>query len=268
MEQLSPQDINGIYLPLVTPFLKGSFDADSMGSLIRSTEDYIAGYVPCLSSGEGAKMSEDIWVQVISTVRELTKKPVLAGIKREAIEEMLRFIKLAYELGCDGIIIPLVSSDEDEVYKYLERISAASKLPIIIYNTEEKNISTVNFLERITSLDNIIAMKDSSGNQGFFDNAVIAKKRGVINLALLQGLEHQLWDSREGDGYLISLANIEPETCDHFYTNPSVKKNEEIIDLFWKYNLGGNWLVSIKAILFAKRIISSSEDIVLEIDPS
>jgi 4-hydroxy-tetrahydrodipicolinate synthase len=73
---------SGIYLPLLTPFYKGKFDGDSLGRLMADVDSHVDGFIPCLSSGEGALLSDDIWSQLVQYVRSNSKKTVVAGIKR------------------------------------------------------------------------------------------------------------------------------------------------------------------------------------------
>ncbi len=268
MEKLTAQKIKGVYIPLITPFYKGAFDGESMKKLIDSVEPFVAGYVPCLSSGEGTKLSKDQWIEVVKTVRELTDKPVIAGIKRETLNETIELANIASKLKCEAIIVPISQQNEEEIFDYLSRLSKSVSLPIIIYNTEKYHIDNIEFLLKISTIENIIGLKDSSENQEFFDQACKLRAENKLNIAILQGLENQLKDSKNSDGFLISLANIEPQLCNDVFIKPSSVLDEKVIDIFWKYNLGSaNWFITLKALLYERKIINSAEEISLAIKP-
>ena len=104
----------------------------------------------------------------------------------------------------------------------------------------------------------IIGFKDSSGDEQLFSEMVKARKAGKINFSIFQGLENKLFKSTGCDGFMIAMANVEPELCREIFLEP--EKADKIFEKFWEYNLGGNeWFISLKAILYAKDILRSSE---------
>ena len=62
-------EIKGLYVPIITPMFHGEFDKGSMQKLIESVDQYVDGYVPCLSSGEGQVLSNEQWKEVVQFVR-------------------------------------------------------------------------------------------------------------------------------------------------------------------------------------------------------
>ncbi len=230
-------------------------------------EPFAEGFVPCLSSGEGQFLSLSTWQNVIQATRQYTQKVVIAGIKRETLQETIALGKLAQQLGCDAIIVPVPVSDDRVTVGYFNQITAAIALPIVIYNTESHSIQSLDGLRQLESLPQIIAIKDSSMNEEFFKLLCNLRTQAQLRLSVLQGFEHLLQVPPGCDGYLIALANLEPELCHRMLLENSDVINSEILDCFWRYNLGADWFVSMKAILMARQVIRSAEQVNLMVQP-
>ncbi|NCS99416.1 dihydrodipicolinate synthase family protein [Candidatus Parcubacteria bacterium] len=258
-------DIKGLYIPIITPMKKGKVDLTSMGRLMDFVDPFIDGFAPCLSSGEGDVLNDEQWQEVVSFVKSKTTKPIFVGIKRGSIEDVLRLANAAKEIGCEGLTIPVPSNDIDETKRFFEKITSNVDLPIIIYNTETKNIKTLRDLKVVDENERIVAIKDSSMNKGFFESVCSARVSGGLKMNALQGLEHLL-DTPEGcDGYLVSLLNVEPKLTKQYFLERGEKEHQEIMDKFYEYNLGGEWFVTLKALLYARGLISSAEQVKQEI---
>lgn len=253
---------------MITPFYKHQLDRLSLTALIRSVEDEVQGFVPCLSSGEGHLLSDEQWLEVVQATRASTDKPVLAGVKRDRIEDSIRLVQQAEALGCDGVVMPVLSNDGDEVVAYFEQVAEATILPIVLYNTETTAVNSLSAIRQLEAIENIIGIKDSSMNEAFFQTLCMLRQDGDLRLSILQGMEHQLLTPAGCDGYLVSLANVEPALCQRMYQMPSDRLNGEILEMFWRYNLGGDWLVTIKAMLFCREVIRSAEQVTLAIKPA
>jgi 4-hydroxy-tetrahydrodipicolinate synthase len=259
--------LSGIYVPLITPFYKNQLDRSSLTALIHALANQVQGFVPCLSSGEGQLLNDDQWEQVVETTRRSTDKPVLAGVKRDRLADSIQLVQRAEALGCDGVVMPVLSNDGDEVVAYFRQVAEATTLPIVLYNTETTAVSRISVIRQLEAIANVIGIKDSSMNEAFFKMLCGLRQGGDLSLSILQGMEHQLQTPPGCDGYLVSLANVEPALCQRMYQTPSDGLNEEILELFWRYNLGGDWLISLKSILFCRGLIRSAEQVSLAIKP-
>lgn len=264
---MTKQIIKGLYIPLVTPMLYGVLDKESMSKLIKSVDEYVDGYVPCLSSGEGQIISNEQWKEVVEFVRSQTKKPLFPGIKREKIEDTIFLEKIAKELGCNGITVPVPFKTWNENKVYFEKLLSETKSQMMIYNTENAFISDLENLKELDINERIVAIKDSSMNREFFARMCKARLGNELSMTVLQGMEHHLDVPKGCDGYLVSLLNVEPKLVKDMLENPTPETNKKIIDIFWKYNLGGNWFITLKALLFDRKIINSAEEISLAIKP-
>jgi 4-hydroxy-tetrahydrodipicolinate synthase len=267
MAEINAISVSGIYVPLVTPFFRGKFDPQSLVKLVRFAEPHVDGYVPCLSSGEGQQLSDRVWEEVVSATRRVTKKFVAAGIKRHAVEDVVRLSARARRLGCQAVVLPVPSSNERETLSYFSAIGAKIGLPIILYNTEQHHLRTHSALLALARNPAIIGIKDSSMNKRFFAKACQLRRSGALRLAVLQGMEHQMLVPNGCDGHMVALANVEPKLCRQMLRGNSPALHAKIIDRFWSHNLGGNWYVTLKALLAERGILRSAEEVKLAIHP-
>jgi dihydrodipicolinate synthase/N-acetylneuraminate lyase len=251
--------ITGLWIPLITPLYQGSFDELSLKNLIKATQDYADGYAIGLSSGEAQKLSEEIWKNAVRCAVATTDKPIIVGIWAIDREKIVSLSEWAKSLGCAAVVVPATGENDAEIIKFFGELDQKIALPIIVYNTEKNAIHSVESLREIDHLKNIIAIKDSSGDDRFFSQ-VLAEKSN-LKISVLQGLENKLLKSKGCDGYLISLGNIEPQLCREMFENPTPENNEKVMKKFWEYNLGGEWYITIKALLYSRGTIRSAEQV-------
>lgn len=163
----------GCFTVLVTPFTKDGTKVDT-GALASLVDWQIAEGVPGLvvlgSTGEFLSLEDEERNEVISTtVRQARGRvPVLAGTAAEWTTKACRYSREAQDLGADGLMIvpPFYSSPtEDELVAHFEAISAAIRIPIMLYN----NPNTANvdmkppLIARLSEIENIRYLKDASG---------------------------------------------------------------------------------------------------------
>lgn len=253
--------LHGLWIPLVTPFYRGSFDKRSMAALLDATKAYADGYVACLSSGEGSLLSDAQWVEAVDFVASRSKKPVIAGMLGRDEKKIVTLSKRAKRAGCVAMAIAVPEGTEAAVEQYFSRLQKSSALPILIYNTEHAAIRTVDLLQRITSGGKIVAIKDSTGDTALVHAFMKAKHSGLIEIAVLQGMENRLLSTRGCDGLLIALGNVEPKLCKAMADRPTAAGNAEVMRMWWRYNLGGTWYVTLKAILQQRKVLRSAEEV-------
>jgi 4-hydroxy-tetrahydrodipicolinate synthase len=250
-----------LFVPLVTPMNNWVFDRESLKTLVKTIDHVVDGYVPCLSSWEGHKMSVELRKTVLTTLSENTKKPVFVGIKRKTKQEVYEMLDAAKTLWAHWVTTPVLCNSENDIEAYVTDIARHSQLPMIIYNTETANISDIDLLKRLDMLWNIAWIKDSSGNKEFFQQMLEEKKAWNLTMDVLQWMENELHTSLESDGFLIALANIEAELCREYLDTWDQKLWEKIKGMRSKYNLWGNRYITLKTILMMRWTIASAEEI-------
>ncbi len=164
-------------------------------------------------------------------------------------------------------MVPVPHEVESESLSYFSELTRKIALPVVVYNTEQNRFMSVAAIKELQRNEMIVGMKDSSMNKRLFSQLCKMRGEGALRFPVFQGMEHQMQIPLGCDGYIVALANTEPKLCRQMLAKQSSRLNEKIIDLFWKYNLGGNWYVSLKALLCERGTIRSAEETILAIRP-
>jgi len=134
-------------------------------------ENGVHGLVPLGTTGEYPTIREEERKLIIKTVVDEvnSKIPVIVGTGTYSTEEAVRLSKEAQDLGVDGLLVvaPYYNKPTQEgLYLHFKAISEAVDLPIIVYNIPGRtgvNVE-VQTLVRLSQFNNIVAVKEASGN--------------------------------------------------------------------------------------------------------
>jgi 4-hydroxy-tetrahydrodipicolinate synthase len=134
-------------------------------------ENGVHGLVPLGTTGESPTIKEEERKLIIKTVVDEVngKIPVIVGTGTYSTEEAIRLSKEAQDLGADGLLVvaPYYNKPTQEgLYLHFKAISEAVDLPIIVYNIPGRtgvNVE-VQTLVRLSQFNNIVAVKEASGN--------------------------------------------------------------------------------------------------------
>ena len=167
--------LRGCATALVTPFTAtGAVDEKRLRDVI---EYQIAGgvrmLVPCGTTGESVTMSEDENRLVIRTTVELYRgrAKVIAGTGSNSTWTTIARSQAARELGVDAVltVAPYYNKPTQEgLYAHFKAVAeAVGDLPVVIYNVPGRtssNISAETTLRLARDVENIVAVKEASGN--------------------------------------------------------------------------------------------------------
>lgn len=98
---------------------------------------------------------------------------VLAGTGAVTVDETLRLTRAATEAGCDAaLILPpyFIRLSDDEVFEHFRTVDRLAEIPIVLYNIPGNalNAITPELAGRLAELDNVVAIKESSGDWNNF----------------------------------------------------------------------------------------------------
>ena len=168
---------SGCGTALVTPFRKdGSLDEPTLRSLVkRQIDEGINFLVPCGTTGENPTLSRHEHLRVVEiTVEEARKRvPVLAGAGGYNTAEVIELAREVRAAGADGIlsVTPYYNKPTQEgIDQHFRAIATAVPLPMVVYNIQGRsgvNIETAT-LKRLSEIDNIVGVKEASGNVAQF----------------------------------------------------------------------------------------------------
>ncbi|WP_440092957.1 dihydrodipicolinate synthase family protein [Pseudomonas syringae] len=251
-----------ILVPLITPLNEQEQVCEtSLKRLLNSLAPHVDGYIPCLTSGEGWRLSRQQWLQMLEmTLRHAGDKLVIAGIERSSTQEVLDFARLAQEAGAQAVMFtspftPGIS--QQAIIDHYQAIHDATQLDIFMYNEaalsgNEKSFATLNAIAR---LPRVIGLKDSPSISRSQDQVDAIRQQGVDYFI---GWETQLAGELESDGNVVSLANLEPLLCRQATVRQQPALSHEIATLNERYLLSApDWYAQVKRELKARGVINS-----------
>lgn len=164
--------IEGCLTAIVTPFASGKIDFDALAKLVEwQIEQGVDGIVSVGTTGESATLDVDEHVAVIAaTVKAARGRvPVIAGAGGNATSEALALTKASEAAGADALlqVTPYYNRPSQEgLFRHFEAIARSTKLPIVLYNVPTRTACDLltDTVVRLAALDNIVAIKDATGN--------------------------------------------------------------------------------------------------------
>jgi 4-hydroxy-tetrahydrodipicolinate synthase len=166
---------------LVTPFRRDqSLDEETLRKLVRRQIDAgIDFLVPCGTTGESPTLTRSEHLRVVEIAIEESggKVPVLAGAGGYNTHEVIELAKEIEERGADGIlsVTPYYNKPTQEgLYQHYRAIASATRLPIVVYSVQGRTGVNVEpaTLARLAQIENIVAVKEASGNIGQMANVI------------------------------------------------------------------------------------------------
>jgi len=166
---------------LVTAFRRDlSLDEPTLRKLVRRQIDAGINFlVPCGTTGESPTLTRAEHLRVIEiTVEEANGKvPVLGGAGGYNTHEVIELARELERLGVDGIlsVTPYYNKPTQEgLYQHYKAIAAAVPLPIVVYSVQGRTGVNVepSTLARLAEIENIVGVKEASGNIGQMANVV------------------------------------------------------------------------------------------------
>ena len=166
---------------LVTPFRQDfTLDEQTLRRLVR--RQIVAGVnflVPCGTTGESPTLTRAEHLRVVEiTLEEANGKvPVLAGAGGYNTHEVIELARELERMGVNGIlsVTPYYNKPTQEgLYQHYQAIAAAVRLPIIVYSVQGRTGVNVEpaTLARLAKIDNIIGVKEASGNISQIANVI------------------------------------------------------------------------------------------------
>jgi len=167
--------MRGCATALVTPFkADGTIDEDPLRALVdRQITAGVRLLVPCGTTGESATMSEAEDQRVIGITVEVARgrARVIAGTGSNSTAAAIEYSQRARELGADAMlqVAPYYNKPTQEgLYTHFRAIAEAiPATPIVLYNVPGRtssNISAPTVLRLARDCENIVAIKEASGN--------------------------------------------------------------------------------------------------------
>jgi 4-hydroxy-tetrahydrodipicolinate synthase len=171
------EKMKGVLALLVTPF-KDDLDLDLEGlkqNVDFLIENKVPGLIPTGSTGEFSSLTLEEHKEVIKTVVDKAngKALVVPGTAHSSTKVTIELTKYAEDVGADGaMIVPpyYLVGDDEGFYNHYKQVADQVNIGIMLYNNPHtsKICMSFNLLNRLSKIDNIIAIKEVSGNVNYF----------------------------------------------------------------------------------------------------
>ncbi|KAK4500919.1 hypothetical protein PRZ48_009111 [Zasmidium cellare] len=234
----SPPLSCGVYVASLTFFKPGNeqLDLDILEKHIaRLARRGAAGIVALSSNGEAAHLSSLERHQVVSTIRKALDKhahpgmPLIVGASAPSVAGTIRLCQEATDAGGDYVLVlppsyyKTAMSDE-AIFQFYKAVSAASPLPLIIYNYPDVaasiNMDSDLIIRTSQQCSNVVGCKFTCGDTGKLlrvARAMNAKRPGHDGSGYwcAGGLADFLLQALVvgASGAIAGGANITPKTC-------------------------------------------------------
>ena len=216
--------LHGVIVPLLTPFTaEGHVDEESLRRLTNHVIDGgVNGVFVMGTTGEFQYLPYEAQRFAVEVVIDEVKDRVLvtAGVTGASIEETVRNLTTIGTMQKPphaAVIAPLCYHSNRKLPQHMERLSAMSSLPVLLYNNigivtrrwKRKDIIPA-LVERMAALENIAGIKDSSGNLEYLVQVLTHRSS---SFRVFQGEEISILPALErgAAGAVPSMGNIVPE---------------------------------------------------------
>lgn len=225
----------GSCVALVTPFDENGVNFQELKKLIEwHIENKTDAILVCGTTGEATTMTlqerKDTIKFTIDTVNK--RVPVIAGTGTNNTAASIEMSKWAESVGVDGLLVitPYYNKTSTKgLLAHFKAVNDAVKTPIILYNVPSRTNMNITpaMLEKLSALENIVAIKEASGNI-----SQIAEMAALCGdkIDIYSGNDDQIVPilSLGGIGVISVVANVLPkethDICDLFL-NGKVKES-------------------------------------------
>jgi 4-hydroxy-tetrahydrodipicolinate synthase len=217
----------GVYAAMATPLTRGG-EIDPGG--IKKVVDYlfdngVTGLSILGSTGEGPSLTSAQRQQALEATLEATngRGAVFTGAASTVVSEVIASLKPAAGTGARGALVPppyYYRLDTAGIVGFYQRVAEASPVPIIMYNIPPMTKLQIPpaAVAELSEHPNIIGLKDSSGEFGYFCTLarIVADNE---RFTLYTGSDEMLAASLlvGGHGLIGGAVNIVPDVLSTIY---------------------------------------------------
>ena len=211
----------GLSTAIISPFKDKELDLNSYKKLLDyQVSNGVKNIVVCGTTGESATLSNEEQSLLISNTVEFCRNKnvkVIAGASSSCTKSCIELAQRNKDLGVDGVLIsvpPYNKPMQEGIYQHYKTIAETVKIPIILYNVPGRTSRdmTDETIARLSQLDNIVALKDATGNLSRVASLRIAVKKGFT---LISGEDTTAvgFNAMGGKGVISVSSNVAPKLC-------------------------------------------------------
>ncbi|MFN5522814.1 4-hydroxy-tetrahydrodipicolinate synthase [Bradyrhizobium sp.] len=214
--------LQGLWLPLITPFHNGALDEASLRNLIRHyAAKPIDGVVLGATSGEGLTLSWDERMCVVSVVHDEVAAagrplPLCLGLGGVATSDLIEALDRTTSWPIDFYLIsspPYVRPSQRGLLAHFTALADHAAHPIILYNIPYRSAVGIDndTMLRLAEHPMIAGLKDCCANRAQTRDLIA---RRPAQFRILTGEDAQSFDALQAgaDGAILLSAHLETET--------------------------------------------------------
>jgi len=223
----------GLMPAIITPMNKdGEIDFEG---LKKNVEFYLGvgctGIVANGSTGEAVNLSREERIAVVKKVVEVVKGKVkvIAGTGAPTTNVTLQYTRDAMNAGADVVLVitPFNAIPNKEgLYLHYKEVAEVG-IPVIMYNLPQHTSVEIDLetMGRLVKLDNIVGLKESSGNLSYFAEAI---RRFGEDITPISGCDDLILQtlSMGTPALILAFGNIAPKMIIEIFN--AIKHNDFI----------------------------------------
>jgi 4-hydroxy-tetrahydrodipicolinate synthase len=215
----------GIIPAMVTPVTKeGKINESALRKLTNYLiEGGVHGLFPVGSQGEFYALTFEEKKRIIEVVVEETRGrvPVYAGTGAITTREAIALTQMAEAAGVSAVSVLtpfFIHPNESELFDFYSAIAKATRLPVLLYSNPGRTGVTVsaNLVARASKIENIVGIKDSSGDLTLTAEYI---RRTDEKFSVLAGRDTLIYGTLcyGGKGAIAATANVAPKVIVEIY---------------------------------------------------
>ena len=186
---------------MVTPFKENmEVDYEQAKKLAKALLDSGSdGLAVAATTGESPTLTWDEEMQLFAEIKSAVgnRGTIVAYTGSNSTAEAVEATQKAEEIGVDACltVVPYYNKPSQEgLYQHFKAIAQSTSLPCILYNVPSRTVTslTADTVVRLSQIDNIIGIKEASGNMEHVSSIISNARQGFL-----------VWSGNDSDNFAI-----------------------------------------------------------------
>jgi 4-hydroxy-tetrahydrodipicolinate synthase len=181
------KDLGRLLTAMVTPFDEsGEVDYAQAKRLAQALlKSGSQGIVVTGTTGESPTLTKEEKLRLYAEVKSVARQGVVANTGNYSTRESIEITAEAEQVGVDAIllVVPYYNRPTQEgLYQHFKSIAQSTSLPCILYNVPSRTVTSLSAetVIRLSQIDNIVGIKEASGNLEHVARIVRDAKKGFM----------------------------------------------------------------------------------------